>query len=109
MIAPKPASRTRRVSLWHYYRLFRRDILAAQPDHLYDVKMAEFRTPFFRPYLINQPDLIRRVLVDEAADFPKSTRIAEGLRPLLGNSIFLTNGEQWASQRRIIAPAFEAA
>ena len=40
-------------------------------------------------------------------DFPKSDRIGEGLRPLLGNSVFLTNGETWKRQRRIIDPAFE--
>ena len=37
----------------------------------------------------------------------KSLRIAEGLRPLLGNSVFVTNGEVWKRQRRIIDPAFE--
>ncbi len=40
-------------------------------------------------------------------DFPKSDRIGEGLRPLLGESVFLTNGAQWQRQRRIIDPAFE--
>ncbi|MEO1495502.1 MAG: cytochrome P450, partial [Pseudomonadota bacterium] len=40
-------------------------------------------------------------------DFPKSDRIGEGLRPLLGQSVFLTNGAQWERQRRIIDPAFE--
>jgi cytochrome P450 len=35
--------------------------------------------------------------------------VAEGLRPLLGESVFLTNGEVWARQRRIIDPAFDAA
>ncbi|WP_372837166.1 cytochrome P450, partial [Puniceibacterium confluentis] len=34
-------------------------------------------------------------------------RISEGLRPLLGQSVFLTNGAQWERQRRIIDPAFE--
>ncbi len=45
--------------------------------------------------------------IDRPMDFPKSTRIAEGLRPLLGRSIFVTNGETWARQRRLIGPAFE--
>ena len=40
-------------------------------------------------------------------DFPKSSRVGEGLRPLLGNSVFLTNGDVWQRQRRIIDPAFE--
>jgi cytochrome P450 len=107
MTPPKPASRPRRVSFWRYLQLFRRDILSAQPAHLYNAKMAEYRTPFFRSVLINEPALIRTVLRDRPEDFPKSMRIAEGLRPLLGQSIFVTNGDIWARQRRIIDPAFE--
>lgn len=107
MIPPKPPSRPDRVSLWRYVRLFRQDILSAQPARLYRAWMAEFRTPFFRSYLMNQPELIKTVLKDRPEDFPKSNRVGEGLRPLLGNSVFLTNGETWKRQRRIIDPAFE--
>ncbi|MCE8008619.1 cytochrome P450 [Aestuariivita sp.] len=104
---PKPPSRPDRVSLWRYAQLFRADILSAQPARLYRAWMAEFRTPFFRSYLLNQPDLVQTVLKDRPGDFPKSNRIGEGLRPLLGNSVFLTNGATWQRQRRIIDPAFE--
>jgi len=104
---PKPPAREGRVSLWRYMRLFREDILSAQPARLYRAWMAEFRTPFFRSYLCNDPALIDLVLKERPADFPKSDRIAEGLRPLLGNSVFLTNGETWRRQRRIIDQAFE--
>ncbi len=107
MIPPKPAARPRRVSLWRYLRLFRQDILSAQPEHLYRAWMAEFRTPLFRSYLINDPVLIRRVLNERPDDFPKSSRISEGLRLLLGQSVFVTNGAKWKRQRRIIDPAFE--
>ena len=106
-LPPKPQSRADRVSLWRYGRLFRRDILSAQPARLYRAWMAEFRTPFFRSYLLNQPDLVKTVLKDRPRDFPKSDRIGEGLRPLLGESVFLTNGAVWERQRRIIDPAFE--
>ncbi|MQY41305.1 cytochrome P450 [Epibacterium sp. SM1969] len=104
---PKPKSRPDRVSLLRYARLFRQDILSAQPARLYRAWMAEFRTPFFRSYLMNQPELVNEVLRKRPDDFPKSDRIAEGLRPLLGNSVFVTNGEVWKRQRRIIDPAFE--
>ena len=107
MIAPKPTSRPDRVSLWRYLRLFRADILSAQPARLYRAWMAEFRTPFFRSYVLNQPDLIREVLDRRPQAFPKSGRIREGLAPLLGNSVFVTNGAEWQRQRRIIDPAFE--
>ena len=106
-LPPKPDSRPDKVSLWRYANLFRQDILSAQPARLYRAWMAEFKTPFFRSYLMNQPDLIKTVLKTRPNDFPKSDRIGEGLRPLLGNSVFLTNGETWKRQRRIIDPAFE--
>ena len=104
---PKPEPRAERVSLLTYLRLFRRDILSAQPARLYRAWMAEFRTPFFRSYMVNDPALVARVLNERPDDFPKSNRIREGLLPLLGNSVFVTNGEVWKRQRRIIDPAFE--
>jgi len=106
-LPPKPRARAERVSLWRYMRLFRQDMLSAQPARLYRAWMAEFRTPFFRSFLINEPALIDEVLKARPMDFPKSGRVGEGLRPLLGNSVFLTNGAVWQRQRRIIDPAFE--
>lgn len=106
MTPAKPPSRPERVSLWRYLKLFRADILSAQPAKLYHAWMAEFRTPFFRSYMVNDPDVIRLVLNERPDDFPKSDRIGSGLRPLLGNSVFLTNGDTWKRQRRIIDPAF---
>jgi len=106
-LPPKPHHRAGRVSLRQYTRLFRQDILSAQPAKLYHAWMAEFRTPFFRSFMVNQPALVREVLNTRPDDFPKSDRVGEGLRPLLGQSVFLTNGETWKRQRRIIDPAFE--
>lgn len=107
MIPPKPAARPEKTTLRNYVKLFRSDILSAQPAKLYRAWMAEFKTPFFRSYMVNQPDLVRYVLREHNDDFPKSSRVSEGLRPLLGESVFLTNGEKWKRQRRIIDPAFE--
>ena len=104
---PKPTSRQEKIPLGRYLLAFRKDILSAQPERLYRAWMAEFKTPFFRSFLINQPDLIRKVLKENPDEFPKSERISEGLRPLLGESVFLTNGDVWKRQRRIIDPAFE--
>jgi len=107
MMPPKPTPRPEKVSLWRYLKLFREDILSAQPAKLYRAWMAEFRTSFFRSYMINDPTLINLVLKERPDDFPKSDRIGAGLRPLLGESVFLTNGETWKRQRRIIDPSFE--
>lgn len=106
-LPPKPAARSGKVSLWAYFKLFRKDILSAQPAHLYRAWMAEMRTPFFRSYLCNDPELVDLVLKQRAMDFPKSERMRVGLKPLLGESIFISNGALWEHQRRIIDPAFE--
>ena len=106
-LPPKPGAHAEQVSFWRYLRLLRSDILSALPTRLYRAWMAEYRTPFFRSYLINQPALIDAVLKARPMDFPKSARIGRGLRPLLGRSVFLTNGAEWQRQRRIIDPAFE--
>lgn len=103
---PKPFRSAPRVSALRYLRAFRRDLLSALPERLFAAKMAEYRTPFFRSYLLNEPELIDIVLRARPRDFPKSDRVGEGLRPLLRNAVFLTNGAHWESQRRIIDPAF---
>ncbi len=103
----KPASRPDGVGLLGRIRLFRQDIFASQPAKLYKAWMAETRTPFYSSYLINQPDLVRLVLKERPEAFPKSPVIHDTLRDLLGNSVFVTNGEVWKQQRRIIDPAFE--
>lgn len=108
MTAPKPTPRADRVSLWRYLQLFRSDILSAQPERLYRAWMAEFRAPTIRSYLCNDPAIVDLILKDRPDQFPKSERLIEGLRPLLGNSVFVANGEDWRAQRRIIDPAFES-
>lgn len=108
MTAPKPTPRADQVSLWRYLQLFRADILSAQPERLYRAWMAEFRSPAFRSYMCNDPGIVDLILKERPDQFPKSERLIEGLRPLLGNSVFVANGEDWRAQRRIIDPAFES-
>jgi cytochrome P450 len=106
MIPPKPPARAGRVSLWRYLRLFRRDILSAQPARLYRAWMATFRAPFLRSALVNDPKLVREVLEVRAGDFPKSPRVTSGLALLLGQSVFVTDGAEWARARALIDPVF---
>jgi cytochrome P450 len=105
--APKPASRPEGIGVLKRIGLFRRDIFSSQPQRLYHAWMAQVRVPFYRSFLVNQPDLVRRILIEEADNFPKSKVLSDTLRPLLGESIFATNAEQWRAQRDIINPAFK--
>ena len=107
MIPPKPATAEGRTGFLHYLRHFRRDLLSALPARLYRAWMAEFRAGPIHSFVCNDPELVSLVLRARPDDFPKSNRLREGLAPLLGRSVFVTNGEEWRRQRRIIDPAFE--
>ncbi|TCO77076.1 cytochrome P450 [Chromatocurvus halotolerans] len=56
--------------------------------------------------LFNRPDLIREILKDPLGIFPKSDLMVNALEPLIGQSIFVTDGERWRRQRSMIDPAF---
>lgn len=107
MIPPKPLSGDGRGTVLGLARAFRRDLLSALPARLYRAWMAEFRTPVIHSFICNDPALVEQVLKTRPDEFPKSRRLAAGLAPLIGTSVFIANGEDWARQRRIIDPAFE--
>ncbi len=107
LIPPKPKPRAARASFFRHAQLFRKDIFQSQPARLYRAWMAEFKLPFYKSYTINQPELLSIVLRKRPDDFPKSEIVTAALFSLLGKSVFVTNGELWKKQRRIIDPAFE--
>lgn len=106
-MTPRPQGAQGRGTLRSLMRGFRRDLLSALPERLYDAWMAEFRSPLIHSFFCNDPHLLRIILQERPQDFPKSARMREGLAPLLGNGVFISDGEDWARQRRIIDPAFE--
>ncbi len=53
------------------------------------------------------PRHVRRVLRTRVLNYPKSNDY-ESLRPLLGDGIFVSEGEVWTRQRRLLAPEFRA-
>lgn len=104
-----PRPRAARASNLLMFFSARRSWLDALYERSYTMQMGEVHLPGMDMYMVNEPPLVRQVLADEAADFPKSPLLGEALRPLLGESIFTTNGAQWQSQRRMMDPAFAQA
>ena len=60
-------------------------------------------------FLVNDPPLVRQVLVDQVESFPKHPLTLWLLEPLIGRAIFSVNGEEWARQRRLVDQAFQVA
>ncbi|HEX3535860.1 MAG TPA: cytochrome P450 [Stellaceae bacterium] len=59
-----------------------------------------------RHFILNRPDAIHHVLVDQARNYAKAEAAARILRPMLGRGLFLSSGEDWRQQRRTVAGGF---
>lgn len=57
--------------------------------------------------LVNQPDLVRQVLVDQPDTFPKHPYTQWILEPLIGQGLFAVNGAEWQRQRRLVDQALQ--
>jgi unspecific monooxygenase len=55
--------------------------------------------------LLNGPDAIRHVLVENSGNYRRSRASIRILRPMVGNGLLLSEGEDWKHQRRTIGPA----
>ena len=105
MPIPQPDTTTpsSRRLLWHY----RNNALRAWPVAAYEDDVYT-RSMFGRPtFLLNRPDDIRRVLVDNDANYGRTRPTIRIIRPILGRrGLFLAEGDDWRHQRRTMAPGF---
>jgi len=72
----------------------------------YTMKMGMVKLPRLTFYLLNDLEQAGKVLDDPERIYPKHALMNDLLEPLLGNSVFSANGEDWARQRTMINPAF---
>ncbi len=105
LIPPHPPAPAQPLPLLAFLRAIRTNALTMWPDAAYEQDMV------VRPFLgrtnvmLNAPDAIHHVLVDNQANYRRSPASIRILRPITGNGLLLSTGEAWRHQRRTIAPA----
>ena len=57
-------------------------------------------------FILNTPDAIRHVLVDNYENYTRTPAAIRVLRPVLGEGLLIAEGRAWKHQRRTLAPAF---
>ena len=67
-----------------------------------DVVRARFPKPYITFF---HPRHVKRVLRTGVLNFPKSSDY-RFLQPILGNGLFISDGDLWTRQRKILAPEF---
>lgn len=83
----------------------RRNVLSIIPDLATRQPMVSGRTAK-RWHMVMDPGALRRVLLENEANYPKSLVTKNLLKPAIGDSLFIAEGAHWRWQRRAAAPAF---
>jgi cytochrome P450 len=102
-----PVAPRERPSFREFLRLVRDNTLATYPPDAFDKDIISGRLLWRRRFIINEPNAIRHVLLDNAANYTKSELTRRLLEPGLGRGLLTSEGETWRRHRRIMAPSFD--
>ncbi len=104
-VPPHPPVPTAELPLLRFLRAIRSNALTMWTDAAYQEDFLVRRMLGRSNILINAPDAIHRVLVDNPGNYRRSPASIRILRPITGKGLLLSEGDDWRHQRRTIAPA----
>ncbi|NVO26444.1 cytochrome P450 [Donghicola sp. C2-DW-16] len=93
------------MGVWKSLQTMRRNVLETLPEISTRQPMVSGRTGK-RWHMVMDPDALNHMLRDRLPDYPKSDVTKDILRPAIGESLFIAEGQEWHWQRRTAAPSF---
>jgi cytochrome P450 len=108
-VPPRPGEPTKLALFGDFLTPRGRSVLTQFTAKAYQARMFIARVGWMPVFVVNDPDTVREVMQECPRRFPKHQYLHEILTPLLGDSIFNTNGERWARDRRLVDQAFAQA
>jgi len=104
-IPPRPPMPTRLRGQVEAFFVLRRNPLELWGQLAYELPIIEGRFLGRQQMMLNAPEAIRHVLLTNAENYRRNAASRQVLQPILGNGLFLAEGDAWKHQRRTIAPA----
>ncbi|TXM65136.1 cytochrome P450 [Methylobacterium sp. WL120] len=89
-----------------YLGALRTNALVGWPRQAYEEPITRRSLLGRSSFTLSDPDAIRRVLVDNQANYARTAGSVRILRPILGDGLLISEGAPWRHQRRSLAPAF---
>jgi unspecific monooxygenase len=84
----------------------RRSAIETWGQRAYEEDIVQGRFFGHSSFILNTPDAIRHVLVDNYENYTRTPAGIRVLRPVLGEGLLIAEGRAWKHQRRTLAPAF---
>src|SRR6266576_5640265 len=104
-VPPRPALARSDMRFVEVLAAVRTNMLVLWSREAYEADFLVGRFFARRSLLINAPDAIHRVLVENTGNYGRTAATIRILRPIVGEGLLLSEGEDWRHQRRTIAPA----
>jgi cytochrome P450 len=104
-VPPYPDRPSQPLSALATLRLARRNFLAVWEERCFEWEVFSTRVLSRTLFVCNSPDTVAHAFVEHHDNFErKSPQMRHGLAPLLGDGLFISDGETWRRRRRIVAP-----
>ncbi len=103
--APRPPQRP--LGLFELVRTVKDNSIATFTDDAYNLDFLDRSFLWAHAYIVNDPEAIKHVLLDNAMNYTKTRLARRLLEPGLGQGLLTSDGETWRRHRRIMAPSFD--
>jgi cytochrome P450 len=108
-VPPFPARPKRPLSAARLLLHGRRNFLTIWTEKAFEYQLMSVRLLTKQIWICNSPDTVRRAFITRHASFErKSPQMRAALRPLLGDGLFVSDGETWRRRRRAVTPVVHA-
>jgi unspecific monooxygenase len=106
LVPPRPSPVSQSMSTLGRMLAIRKSGLASWGERAYQEDVVHGRFLGRSTFVLNTPDTIRHVLIDNYENYARTTTGIRVLQPMLGEGLLLAEGKTWRHQRRTLAPAF---
>ncbi len=89
-----------------FLRGLRENFISVWPESAYTAPVTHVRIALRHIFAINDPGLVRHVLLDNAANYAKSNVARRLFKPAIGEGLIVGEGETWKRHRQILSPVF---
>jgi unspecific monooxygenase len=104
-VPPRPEAPAEELGLFRFLAAMRTNALQIWPRAAYEQDAVVAYGLGRMRVLINTADAIHRVLVENTVNYHRTAATIRILRPIVGDGLLLSEGEDWRHQRRTMAPA----
>ncbi|HEY3893607.1 MAG TPA: cytochrome P450 [Bradyrhizobium sp.] len=106
LVPPSPPRASTEMTALGRMAAMRQSAIATWGPRAYQDDVVQGRFFGRSSFILNTPDAIRHVLVDNYENYTRTPPGIRVLRPMLGEGLLISEGRAWKHQRRTLAPAF---